>query len=280
MNYIDADHLLTIKGPLARIGPNHVITDDPEITRRILTVRSGYVRGPWFDSVRIDPHIPNIVSERDVKKHSKIRAKLAPSVGTWILHEGEICSHTTQFTGTSVAAMEPIIDQLLLNWLDTLRKRFSTPEKVHCDIGKKIQFLTVDIITKICLGDEIGCVKNDKDMHRLLETVEVGNKACQYFSVFLELNYLLFQLARIPFLRSIIFPKSSDSNGVGRLMGVGLPCNIHTLLWQELMLQLQMIHNVVEKRAEEDTKKNDVVSSLLRRGMPKDQIDSELIIAL
>lgn len=69
-------------GSIARIGPNHIITDDPEITRRILAARSGYVRGPWFDSVRIDPHIPNIVSERDVRKHAAIRAKLAPSVSS------------------------------------------------------------------------------------------------------------------------------------------------------------------------------------------------------
>jgi hypothetical protein len=73
-------------GPVARIGPNNVITDDPDTTRHILAARSGYVRGPWFDSVRIDPNIPNIVSERDIKKHSKIRAKLAPSVSTKMYH--------------------------------------------------------------------------------------------------------------------------------------------------------------------------------------------------
>lgn len=72
--------IFVMAGSVARIGPKHVITDDPDITRRILAARSGYVRGPWFDSVRIDPHIPNIVSERDVKKHGKIRSKLAPSV--------------------------------------------------------------------------------------------------------------------------------------------------------------------------------------------------------
>lgn len=129
-----------------------------------------------------------------------------------------------QFTGASVAAMEPIVDQLVLGWLDTLRKRFATPDQVHCDIGQKIQFLTVDIITKVCLGKEIGCVKHDRDMHRLLETVEVGNRACQYFSVFLELNTLFFQLGRVPFLRRLIFPKPSDSSGVGKLMGVSLSC--------------------------------------------------------
>jgi hypothetical protein len=79
-------------GSVARIGPNHIITDDPEITRRILAARSGYVRGPWFDSVRIDPHIPNIVSERDVRKHAAIRAKLAPSVSSSLV-EFESSNH-------------------------------------------------------------------------------------------------------------------------------------------------------------------------------------------
>lgn len=67
-------------GLLARIGPRHVVTDDPAITRHILAARSGYERGPAFDSLRIDPMVPNIVSQRDEKKHSVIRAMVAPSV--------------------------------------------------------------------------------------------------------------------------------------------------------------------------------------------------------
>jgi hypothetical protein len=76
----DAD-LAFRSGSLARIGPNHVITDDPGVMRRLLAARSGYERGPWFDSLRVDPHISNIISERNEKEHNKIRAKLAPSVG-------------------------------------------------------------------------------------------------------------------------------------------------------------------------------------------------------
>jgi hypothetical protein len=124
--------------------------------------------------------------------------------------------------------MEPIIDGLLVKWLDSLRRAIDTKD-AQCDIGQKIQFLTVDIITKICLGEELGCVKHDRDMHRLLETVETGNRACQYFSVFLELNVLLSQMARIPFLRRTLFPSPRDSTGVGRLMGVSL-----FLLWDWL----------------------------------------------
>ena len=68
------------KGPLARIGPNNLITNDLDLIRKILDSRSGYTRAPWFDSIRIDPHVPNIVSERDSKKHNRLRIKLSPGV--------------------------------------------------------------------------------------------------------------------------------------------------------------------------------------------------------
>jgi hypothetical protein len=128
-----------------------------------------------------------------------------------------------QFTGRSVAAMEPIIDGRVVGWIELLRKRFAGDDQVFCDIGQKIQFLTVDIITKLCLGDEIGCVKNDRDMHHILETVEKGTHVCQYFSVFLWMNTVFLQLARIPALAKLLFPKPDDSTGVGRLMGVRFP---------------------------------------------------------
>lgn len=47
-------------GDFARIGPNHLVTSDPEVTRQILAVNSKWSRGPWFDSLRIDPRMTNI----------------------------------------------------------------------------------------------------------------------------------------------------------------------------------------------------------------------------
>lgn len=37
--------LLTVIGSLARIGPNELVTDDPELLRRMMAVRSDYSRG-------------------------------------------------------------------------------------------------------------------------------------------------------------------------------------------------------------------------------------------
>lgn len=120
--------------------------------------------------------------------------------------------------------MEPIIDEQLLNWLRQVdQKWISQPGKFRTfDIGKRIQFLTVDIITKICLGEALGCVASDSDVHNFLETVQQGNSVCQHFSVLLELNTLMYYLAMIPSLGSLIVPKPTDRSGVGRIMGASI----------------------------------------------------------
>ncbi|QSZ32988.1 hypothetical protein DSL72_002572 [Monilinia vaccinii-corymbosi] len=234
-------------GPLARIGPNHLITDDPTTIRRILGVRSGYRRGPWFDSIRIDPNIPNIVSQRDDDEHRALRHKLAAS-----------------YSGKNLRAMEMIIDEQISDWIDLVRSKWiSTADQfISFDIGKRIQFLTVDIITKICLGEELGCVVSDHDKFDLLDTVQRGNKVCQHFSVLLEFNTLLYYLSNIPLLGPAIVPKPSDSSGVGRIMGI--------------------IHQAGEKHANQapGTQDSSMLNAFLENGVPKDQIDAELTIAL
>ena len=39
-------NLLTLIGTLARVGPNQLITDDPELLKRMAAVRSEYTRSP------------------------------------------------------------------------------------------------------------------------------------------------------------------------------------------------------------------------------------------
>lgn len=125
-----------------------------------------------------------------------------------------------------------MMDEQILDWVDSLR----TSSASVVNIGQKIQFLTVDIITRLCLGDAVGCVKNDCDMHSLLETVEMGNRVCQYLSVITEGNTLLFQLGRVPAFRRMLFPKVGDAVGVGRLMGVSIPFSFRLPLSQIITL--------------------------------------------
>ena len=54
--------------------------DDPFIARRVLEVRSPYLRNPGFNSFMTSPQLTNVVSEQDPSKHDRLRRQLAAGV--------------------------------------------------------------------------------------------------------------------------------------------------------------------------------------------------------
>ncbi|KAA8567833.1 hypothetical protein EYC84_008288 [Monilinia fructicola] len=204
-----AETFVKVNVRYARIGSNHIITNDPTTIQRILGVRSGYTRGPWFDSIQVDPNVPNIVSQRDKEEHRTLRHKFAAS-----------------YSSRNLRIMGPVIDEQISDWLDRAYIEWlSTPEKLKTfDIGKRLQFLT-------------------------------------HFSVLLEFNPLIYCLIKVPLLGLFIVPKSTDSPGVGRIMGG--------------------IHQAGERQG--DTGSNiriDMMSAFIENNVPRHQIDAESTIAL
>ena len=64
-------------GGLARIGPNILITSDPDQIRRMCAPRSDYRRGEWYHAMRSKPGFDNILSEHDEERHDELRRKMA-----------------------------------------------------------------------------------------------------------------------------------------------------------------------------------------------------------
>jgi hypothetical protein len=69
---------LLVLGSLVRIGPNDLITSDPEILKTMGAPRSPYRRSDWYKALRVDRE--NILSERDEDRHAKLRNKMAAGV--------------------------------------------------------------------------------------------------------------------------------------------------------------------------------------------------------
>lgn len=67
-------------GPLARIGPNLLVTDDVDLLRRMSAARSVYTRSDWYDGMKLDPSVNNVISERNDQRHTALRAKMAAGV--------------------------------------------------------------------------------------------------------------------------------------------------------------------------------------------------------
>jgi hypothetical protein len=67
-------------GPYARIAPNTLVTNDPDLLRHMSAPRSLWARGGWYEIHKFDSTTDNIFSTTDEKKHTRLRSKLGPAV--------------------------------------------------------------------------------------------------------------------------------------------------------------------------------------------------------
>lgn len=74
--------LIVASGSIVRIGPHQLVTNDPEVLRRMSAVRSPYRRSNWYDGIRLEADYDNVLSTRDENRHNDLRAKMAAGVSS------------------------------------------------------------------------------------------------------------------------------------------------------------------------------------------------------
>lgn len=118
--------------------------------------------------------------------------------------------------------MQPAMDKILLAWIRDLERNWScqAAQAKDVDIGKRIQFLTVDIITQLCLGDSFRCTEDDVDQHDFLETVKMATPISLQMSTFPELATIMRYLTQFPPLHRLLVPSAEDKGGLGKTIGV------------------------------------------------------------
>ncbi|KAH8669654.1 cytochrome P450 oxidoreductase [Tricladium varicosporioides] len=233
-------------GPLARIGPNHLLTSSPTFVRKILAARSGYTRGPWFDSIRIDPLVPNIVSERSPKRHNRLRHQMSAG-----------------YAGKDIVGLESSISARITDFVSMINENWVSgdEETKKFDIARRTQYLTLDIITHLCFGKPFGFVEGNADMYRFLETIEGQLPVVQHFSVWTEMNTIFRKLVGVKWLRRAIMPSATDEEGIGRIMGIA--------------------KSFVSERSQKGAEgKKDMLNSFLTHGLSPADAETEITISL
>ncbi|KAI1445272.1 BcABA1, cytochrome P450 monooxygenase [Annulohypoxylon stygium] len=231
-------------GPLFRVGPNELSTDDPEVIRRINATRHSYGRDPWYVAARFDPYHDNVFTLLEAGPHDKFKAKIAGAYG-----------------GRETPALEPGINDQINSLLDLLRRKYisndDTGEYHPVDFAELISFYTVDVITRSAFGEEFGCLKTDSDVHGFLASVKES-----WASIAIALD--------VPYFRNILFsqlflkffgPKPTDPAGMGRLMGIA--------------------KEVVSKRFAADAeKKKDMLGSFISHGLDRQECETEALFMI
>lgn len=57
-----------------------LVTDDPEVLKKLSAVRSSYTRSDWYDGMRFEADHGHVFSERNEKRHTELRGKMAAGV--------------------------------------------------------------------------------------------------------------------------------------------------------------------------------------------------------
>ncbi|KAL9033299.1 MAG: hypothetical protein Q9180_006020, partial [Flavoplaca navasiana] len=166
------------------------------------------------------------------------------------------------YAGKGIQDIQSTVDEIVVKWIQCLRERWSsTPKQARdFDVGKRIQFLTVDITTKLCLGESFRCVEEDRDQHAFLDTVKTATPVSLQLSLFPELTRTLYHLTKLAPIRRLLVPSAENKSGIGTVMSV--------------------VKKVISKWEPSGMTPRDMLGSFLSRGLSRDQAETELVVSL
>lgn len=120
--------------------------------------------------------------------------------------------------------MEPIVDEMVTALLRYLRVHSAdreTQRPVPIDLSKAVNFFTMDVITRIAFGRQLGCLARDADVHGLLAALADAMKT---YTIPLSVPWLRDITTSDAFLR-YFGPRMTDKAGMGALMRYAPACS-------------------------------------------------------
>lgn len=231
-------------GVLVRIAPNTLLTSEPEVWRRMSAPRSAYRRSKWFNAMRLNPGVDNVLSTRDEKRHDELRRRM-----------------TSGYSGKENVRLEKDIDDCILDLSNLIASKYlSTGGQFKLmDFARKIQFLTSDIMSKLSVDAKFYDLRDDTDNLGYIHDVETSFPFMFCFSVIPRFVEFLTKIG----IMDLMAPKASSKMGFGTVLGIA--------------------RKQVEQRFDEEGKirdKKDMLGSFLRHGLTRDEAEAESVMQL
>ncbi|OAL49101.1 benzoate 4-monooxygenase cytochrome-like protein P450 [Pyrenochaeta sp. DS3sAY3a] len=229
-------------GPIARVGPNELVTCSPELLMHMSAVRSPYVRSRWFNSAtRLEPGRDHVFSQLDEEKHTKRRQQMAAG-----------------YSGKENLALESDIDKRVQEFLQLIRTKYlsSSSKLIPMDLARKAQFFTLDVISTIGFGEPFGDLTSDSDVHGYIKAAGEFLSLSPWFAA-LGLTPVL----QYPPIARLFGPSEKDALGVGRIMAAA--------------------RGIIETRLTKPTEgRSDMLASFMRHGLTKDDLFTESLLQI
>lgn len=226
---------------MARIGVNWVVCSDPVEIRRIVSVRSGWHRSPWYKGMRLDPGRDCILSLEDGHEHHMLRARLlAGYAGKGIDVEGMLDGQ--------IQKLVRLIDTELVSTEDDYRP---------LNLAEYVGYFTEDASSLFGYGKPFGYLDARKDMWGYLH---ISHNVIPSLASLVALSPTVRAIVQSPLLTPFL-PKPTDSHGVGRLLG-----------------EIQKLVNA--RYGPDKVEKPDVLQAFIRSGLDRQNVEAESLVQL
>ncbi|KAJ3962449.1 hypothetical protein N0V92_000826 [Colletotrichum tropicale] len=216
--YSEYARLTAQYGKLVRIGPNDVITSDPELIRRMSAAKSTYERSSWYKATRLDPYHDMMGSVLDKSAHHSLRTKLSPG-----------------YVGKDIPGLEASIDSGIAELVDLIRLKYTSRSKIatipetggkdqvskpsdseSVDFGRLADYYAMDARSRMSFGRPIGLLQKDTDVFGLIRTSNIAIDVLQFFTDIPALQMIFTS----DLVLGLLGPKPTDSSGFGKIMGL------------------------------------------------------------
>ncbi|KAG8157564.1 hypothetical protein KVR01_012606 [Diaporthe batatas] len=230
-------------GRLVRVGPNYLLTDDPDTLRQIASARSEYNRDEWWESLSLTPGHSNLATILEIGPHDKVKAKMSAAYG-----------------GRDNMDMERRVEAKIMHMKDVIRQRYvcEGDQAKSVDLARLSYYFTLDIITDLAYGESFGFLDAEGDLYNYTKSLD---QLLNVTGVVSELPTMR-KIVNFPAVNYFLRPNFSDKSGLGRLMGIA--------------------RDIIEKRYESgEVNHGDMLGSFMRHGIEKgpaiDEVPLQLI---
>ena len=230
-------------GPLARIGPNALVTSDPELVRRMHANRSPYRRSLWYEATRFKPGAENVLSERHEEKHSNLRKKMASG-----------------YAGKENPGLESEIDGRIRDLINLIDCKYICTDQEpgrQMDFARKANFFTTDVISGLAFGQTFEYLKFDEDRYEYIKAIEESVRTIILMTELVEFRSFLEKSSLI----KLLAPSSTDKIGLGKINEIAK-------------------EKVAERFGDDKKVKQDMLGSFLNHGLSQEEAESETVLQL
>ncbi|GAW21142.1 hypothetical protein ANO14919_106590 [Xylariales sp. No.14919] len=236
-------HAAEIYGPLVRIGPNELLSTDPDVLRMMSAVRSPYTKGVFYETGRITPEEDTVVSLRDDAEHRALRAKMGTAFG----------GKKNEGFGFGAGIDRQIL--ALVNLIDA--KYISTATEYRpVQFFQKVSFFALDVIGDISFGGAFGYLSQDTDLYQYHQ---INDESLPVMNIMATMPWLANILHKWPF--NMMLPTEGDRVGFGRLMG--------------------LVKSVVDGRLAPGAKpQKDMMQAFINSGMTRGELTQQVFVQI